>query len=58
MRDVVGIGAHHRFDLPVVEKFGGVVLEVKHDAGAARRRVSPRSTASIVNVPLPSDDQR
>ena len=39
MRDVVGIGAHHALDLPVLEEFLRIVLEMEHDARAARRRV-------------------
>ena len=53
MGDVVGIGPHHALDLPVLEKLQRVVLEMKHDRGAAR---CLRSAGATVKLPLPSED--
>ena len=58
MRDMVGIGAHHLLDLPVFEEFLRVILEVEHDARAARPAPASAATGSTVKVPLPSDDHR
>ena len=37
MADVVGIGPHHLFDLPALEKLKRVLLEMQDDGRAARR---------------------
>ena len=58
MRDVIGIGPDDALDLPVLEKFQRVILQVQDDGRAARRVVHRRDGETARTIRRPHGGRR
>ena len=53
MADMIGIGAHHLFDFPALEKFKRIVLEMQDNGGAARPLLRRNHRKRAQRLPRP-----